>query len=66
MLMFITITSFDGLLPQEALTFLRQLTSAANKMKYVVRCHVWKHLLYQDQFIYFFFLTLVQMLEGAS
>ena len=36
----IIITSFDGLLPQEALTFLRQLTSAAKKMKYVVRCHV--------------------------
>lgn len=52
MLMFIIIiTSFDDLLPQDALIFLRQLTSAAIKMKYVVRCHVRKHLLYQNQCI---------------
>jgi len=53
MLMFIIIaTSFAGLLPQEALILLRQLTFAAKKMKYVVRCHAWKPLLYQNLFFF--------------
>lgn len=41
MLMFIIIiTSFDGPLLQDALTFLKQLNSASKYKKYMVKCHV--------------------------
>lgn len=58
----IIITSFDGPLLQDALTLLKQLNSASKYKKYMVKCHVWKCLISQNQY----FFMLVQMPEGAS